>query len=424
MGEEEGMGGQGQGCVGQGPNVGKGFYEQSLQALLGAMFDSSAKVQVAACSALCVLVEASFYVPKLRGDNSNGGLDGGVGGGGGGGGGGDGGDGGEENVLIPHLPAILSAVSRAFEAYGARSSLILVDTVGTLADTVREELRGPHLTSLYLPPLMHKLGQLEDFDMRMFPLLECLTSVLSVVGLDAQPYVLSVYHRCITLLGAVVGAYAAAGAGSGGAVAGNYQDLPCKDFAICSLDVVSALSEGLGGAFVGLVNDTQTGGVLLQLMFACIRDDLPELRQSGFSLSGEVCKQSFPLLAAQPESVPQLLSLCISALDTDYPLVCNNAAWTIGELALQVGGAFLQDHVPRAMLCLITALQTAHLPDNLRVNVAVTIGRLAMVDTLEVAELADEYFADWCSVLELPCPTAEKTHAFTGLLSVLHRNPQ
>ena len=42
------------------------------------------------------------------------------------------------------------------------------------------------------------------------------------------------------------------------------------------------------------------------------------------------------------------------------------------------------------------ALQTAHLPDNIRVNVAVTVGRLGMVDTLEVAALADEYFADWC----------------------------
>lgn len=46
--------------------------------------------------------------------------------------------------------------------------------------------------------------------------------------------------------------------------------------------------------------------------------------------------------------------------------------------------------------CTHTALQTAHLSENIKTNVAVTIGRLAIVDTLEVAELADEYFADWC----------------------------
>ena len=27
------------------------------------------------------------------------------------------------------------------------------------------------------------------------------------------------------------------------------------------------------------------------------------------------------------------------------------------------------------------------------------------------------------SVLELPCPTAERVHAYTGMLSVLHQNP-
>jgi hypothetical protein len=50
-----------------------------------------------------------------------------------------------------------------------------------------------------------------------------------------------------------------------------------------------------------------------------------------------------------------------------------------------------------------TVLQSAHLPENIRVNVAVTIGRLAMVDTLEVPALADEYFADWCRCAYCAC---------------------
>ena len=45
---------------------------------------------------------------------------------------------------------------------------------------------------------------------------------------------------------------------------------------------------------------------------------------------------------------------------------------------------------------LTTGLQCEELQDNIKVNIAVTIGRLAMGDKLEVAELADEYFADWC----------------------------
>jgi hypothetical protein len=43
-----------------------------------------------------------------------------------------------------------------------------------------------------------------------------------------------------------------------------------------------------------------------------------------------------------------------------------------------------------------TALQSEELQENVKVNIAVSLGRLAIVDTLEVAALADEFFADWC----------------------------
>jgi len=388
---------------------GQSFYQQSLQALLATMFDHTAKVQVAACSALCGLVEASFFVTVPAASTAAAVEQSHV----------------EVNVLISQLPAILTAISQAFDKYGIKSTLILIDTIGTIADTVREELKNPQLTALYFPKLMGKLAELEDLDMRMFPLLECLTSVLSVIGLDAQQYVAAIYGRCLGLLSTVLKAYAVAQEHQINTGVEYEGDLPSKDFGICALDVISALSEGLGAVFVQLVNDTQTVGVLFELMFASMKDDLPELRQSGYSLSGEMCKHSFALLQQQPpEMTHGLLQRSVQSLDTDYPLVCNNAAWTIGELALQVGGDFLVAYIPRTMNQLITALQTAHLQDHLKVNVAVTIGRLAMVDSLEVAELADEYFADWCSVLELPCPLDEKLDAFKGMLTVLHKNPQ
>ena len=311
----------------------------------------------------------------------------------------------QQNVLIAHLPHVLSAISTAFDTYGVKSSLILVDTIGTIADSVREDLKNPGYTAMYLPKLMHKFNSLEDLDMRMFPMLECLSSVLSVIGLDAQQYVLNIYHRCLRIASGVLKTHIQH---TEDQIKTNdfsgEDDLPSKDFAICSLDVISSLCEGLDHMFGTLVNDTSsasagTGGTtkdaLFELMFAAICDNLPEMRQSGFSLSGEICKHAFVALL-DPALASRLLQFATINLDTDYPLVCNNAAWTIGELAMQSGGEFLQPFIPRLMNSLITALQTAHLEDNIKVNVAVTIGRLAMVDTLEVAELADEYFADWC----------------------------
>jgi transportin-1 len=203
--------------------------------------------------------------------------------------------------------------------------------------------------------------------MRMFPLLECLSSVLSAVGLEAQQYVLGVYTRCLRIAGTVISAHqqaaatvAAAAAGAGqassplqGDADGVGHDLPSKDFAICALDVISALCEGLDDLFATLVRDgNNTRDALFQLMFTALQDSLPELRQSGFSLAGEISKHSIALVT--PELAAQLVQYCVQCLDTEHPLVCNNAAWAVGELALRVGGDFLQPHIAHLMSGLIT----------------------------------------------------------------------
>ena len=82
-----------------------------------------------------------------------------------------------------------------------------------------------------------------------------------------------------------------------------------------------------------------------------------------------------------------ILEACIVNLDVSYPFVCNNAAWTVGELALQSGGEFMRPYIPRIMNLLVMALQTSDFQGRLKVNVAVTIGRLALMNTIEVAEI-------------------------------------
>lgn len=207
--------------------------------------------------------------------------------------------------------------------------------------------------------------------MRMFPMLECLSSVLSAIGLEAQQYVLHIYSRCLRIVSTVLKAHSQhsqqqaallAQASPGGAtvVVAEQEDdgdLPSKDFAICALDVISALCEGLGGMFGTLVQNAQSREALYELMFVALADPLPELRQSGFSLSGELCKHAFSQLVDQA-AASQILQRAIAGLHTDHPLVCNNAAWTIGELALQAGGEFLLPYVPRIMNSLITGTST------------------------------------------------------------------
>lgn len=185
-------------------------------------------------------------------------------------------------------------------------------------------------------------------------MLECLSSVLSAIGLEAQQYVLHIYTRCLRIVSSVLQAHAGAAAQAlqTGEVTAD-DELPSKDFAICGLDVISALCEGLGSMFATLVLNAHSREALFECMFAAVADDLPELRQSGYSLAGELCKHVFSQLVDHAVA-SRVLQCAIQSLDTDYPLVCNNAAWTIGELAMQAGGEFLQPYIPRAMNSLIT----------------------------------------------------------------------
>ena len=114
--------------------------------------------------------------------------------------------------VTPFLHQLLTYVQQAFSLYGVKSTLILVDTIGTIADIVGDALADRSLVALYFPKLMEKFVELEDDDMRLFPILECLTSVVAASGLECQPYAHGLYFRCLRIIGNTMAANAIADA--------------------------------------------------------------------------------------------------------------------------------------------------------------------------------------------------------------------
>ena len=109
--------------------------------------------------------------------------------------------------------------------------------------------------------------------------------------------------------------------------------------------MISALCEGLEGSFAALAEPTRD--FLLQLTFACLDDDVPELRQSAFALTGDMSRSCPSFLV--PAALPRLMDHVLQTVQTGggagagagagrqwHPMVCNNAAWTVGELAIKV----------------------------------------------------------------------------------------
>ena len=105
-------------------------------------------------------------------------------------------------------------------------------------------------------------------------------------------------------------------------------------------------------------------------------------------------------------------------------MVCNNASWTIGELALRMDGSDMAPYIPKIMQCLIAVVaQQARIPESLRQNIAITIGRLSLTNTDACAELLPEYFVPWCRALRCLHPSIEQDHAFAGLCAAVTSNP-
>ena len=53
--------------------------------------------------------------------------------------------------------------------------------------------------------------------------------------------------------------------------------------------------------------------MLLQLTFTCMQDDLPELRQSAYAFTGDLCKHCATSFLT-PVTLPQLMELVLRSL--------------------------------------------------------------------------------------------------------------
>ena len=107
--------------------------------------------------------------------------------------------------------------------YGVKSTLILIDTIGMLADTVREGMARRYIhtytfmihtyipyihtyihvfseyTALYLPKIVEKFDELEDNDMRLIPIFEVPYIHTYIHTFFLIPYIFTYIHSISVL---------------------------------------------------------------------------------------------------------------------------------------------------------------------------------------------------------------------------------
>ncbi|XP_061118586.1 transportin-1 isoform X2 [Conger conger] len=275
--------------------------------------------------------------------------------------------------LVPYLAYILDTLVFAFSKYQHKNLLILYDAIGTLADSVGHHLNKPEYIQMLMPPLIQKWNQLKDEDKDLFPLLELHNS---------QP---------------------------------DQYEAPDKDFMIVALDLLSGLAEGLGGNIEQLVARSN----ILTLMYQCMQDKMPEVRQSSFALLGDLTKACFQHVKP---CIADFMPILGTNLNPELISVCNNATWAIGEISIQMG-AEMQPYIAMVLHQLVEIINRPNTPKTLLENTAITIGRLGYVCPQEVAPMLQQFIRPWCTSLRNIRDNEEKDSAFRGICTMISVNP-
>uniref|UniRef100_A0A672R9B6 Transportin-1 n=1 Tax=Sinocyclocheilus grahami TaxID=75366 RepID=A0A672R9B6_SINGR len=287
--------------------------------------------------------------------------------------------------------------------------VILYDAIGTLADSVGHHLNQPEYIQKLMPPLIQKWNELKDEDKDLFPLLECLSSVATALQSGFLPYCEPVYQRCVTLVQKTL------------AQAMMYSqqpdqyEAPDKDFMIVALDLLSGLAEGLGGHVDQLVARSN----IMTLLFQCMQDTMPEVRQSSFALLGDLTKACFPHVKP---CIAEFMPILGTNLNPEFISVCNNATWAIGEICMQMG-VEMQPYVALVLPHLVEIINRPNTPKTLLENTAITIGRLGYVCPQEVAPMLQQFIRPWCTSLRNIRDNEEKDSAFRGICVMIGVNP-
>jgi len=349
------------------------YLKPLMSELLKRILDSNKRVQEAACSAFATLEEEAC------------------------------------TELVPYLGFILETLVFAFNKYQHKNLLILYDAIGTLADSVGVHLNKPEYINLLMPPLIQKWNVLKDEDKDLFPLLECLSSVATALQEGFLPYCEPVYKRCVSLVEQTLAKHLA-----------HLQnpeqfEPPDKDFMIVALDLLSGLAEGLNNHIDQLV----AGSNLLHLLYQCVQDSMPEVRQSSFALLGDLTKACY---AHVHPCVPQFMPILALNLNPEYISVCNNATWAAGEISVKLG-AEMSQYIGPILTPLTAIINRGNTPKTLLENTAITIGRMGLVCPQIVSPSLGQFVRPWCTSLRNIRDNDEKDSAFRGMCHMITVNP-
>lgn len=348
------------------------YLKPLLSRLLERMLDSNKKVQQSACSALAKLEEEAG------------------------------------TKLIPYLENILQTLVTAFPNYQRKNLAILYDAVGTLARSIGQHLNKQHYIDMLMPRVIEKWNLTQDDDKDIFPLFECVACIATALQGGFLPYSEPVFKRCLSLIEKTLDQQIVVTDES------EYYEEPDKDIAICALDLI--------GSVVGAINDhvetLVVNSNLMNLLYKCMQDTTPEVRQSSFTLVGDIARSCFPTIRPL---IGQLIPILGQNFNLHHVSVCNNAIWSLGEVCTKLSADEIR---PYSAAIIQHLMDVIHTDNRLLVGIAaVTLCRLGCVIPEELAHLLNQFGKQWCIAICTTRDRVEKETSFRGMCQIIMVNP-
>lgn len=185
-------------------------------------------------------------------------------------------------------------------------------------------------------------------------------------------------------------------------------------FISSSLDVISSIIGSMQEQIAPLAEK----GNLISMVMSFMEDNDDVVRQSAFSVLGDLAQHCFQSIRPH---VKQFVHLCVKYMNIEYPSVCNNTIWALGEMIVKDGDE-IKVYAEAIFPMLTSFISQTRLPPGIRENSTIVICRFCLFAP-ETVSLAKDYFGVLCVNVGKLSDGLEKQQSARGLCQILNKEP-
>lgn len=296
--------------------------------------------------------------------------------------------------------------------YGRQNLRLIYDAICVLADKYGQIFDEAENRSIVMSRLLELYENFTDDDKELQPLLSCFSALALAFGRHFEPFASPIFARCLGLIASYMEAAQSTE---------SVKLVVDSSFAVCALDMISGLVEGMGASMECLIGQSR----LPEFLFHSCQSNDDDMRQSAFALLGEIVKICPSHLASHMAQFSHLAVENFShAALTEHALpACHNACWAMGEICLV---STTEQLSPIAMTilenCVNILMHFRILSRSFIENATITLGRASLKCSNAFANHLHVYLGIWCEMLKHIRDDIEKEQAFLGLFQTIELN--